>query len=364
MATMKFTFGLAVVLAASTAMARPLPDGLKITFAKNKVTATKDGVSVTIGSVTAVRMTKAELSDDGKDIKIKLEGTPSIENEMGEREQDDGLRQYALATVEGKLANAAGMGLSLKKKYADAIPHFTTAMQKDPLPVYITNLLSAQSLAGKLADADAVLAAHGRRIAPWIAWRLVVDPDLKALLGRPSAKLGATGTGKAKSKLFEGVAYSPLGFAAVEIVTNASMGDNSGPVDYALAFVDLKTGEQVFVLETETACALEDKACARKQAPVTAKRRAIAEKVLAMLDFQQVPDGYKTAVDEDEIASKDGRKVDIKNEMILVGGKKIPLPKDLPQIWGVAFVPKAVVLQTRDKNGDSFDIRLTAIPTP
>ncbi len=350
---------LGLVLSFGVATAKPLPPGLKVTFAKNKLIASQDGASVTLGTVAAKKLVSAELSDDGKQIKIKLAGLAPQTDDMGETIEDDGAREFALNVVEAKLANNLGMGLSIKKKYGDAIPHFTRAMQRDPeTPMYITNLLSAQSLTGKLADADAVIAQHGRRIAPWLAWRLAVDSDLKALSTRPSAKLGAKGTGKAKSKLFEQVAYSPLGFAAVEIVTNASMGDGSGPIEYALAFVDLKTGKQVFSLPTATDCNM-DKTCK----PST-KGRAVADKVLAMLDFDQVPGGYQEAMNKDVVVAKDGRKVDVKNQAIIVGGKKIALPDVLPEIWGVAFVPKAVVLETRDKQGDMFEIALTAIPTP
>lgn len=357
---MKHVLGLALVLVASVAEAKPLPTGMKITFANGKLTASQDGATVTLTSVKAKKLVTAELSDDGKTIKVKLDGIPTTTDDMGEEQKDDGLREYTLGSIEAQLANSSGMGLSIKKKYADAIPHFTRAVQKDPeAPVYITNLLSAQSLAGKLDDADAVIAQHGRRIAPWLAWRIVVDSDLKALSGRPSAKLGAKGTGKAKGKLFEKVAYSPLGFATVEIVTNASMGDGSGPTDYALAFVDLKTGKQVFTLPTGTTTGASDKAT-----PGSAKLRAVADKVLAMLDFDQIPDGYKSAASEDGLVGKDGRKVDLKNSQLIVGGKKIKLPDDLPEIWGVAFVPKAVVLQTRERQGDMFEIGLVTIPTP
>lgn len=360
MKRMKHVLGWVLVLAlGGVAVAKPLPAGLKISFAGGKLTATQDGATVTLASVKAKKLVTAELSDDGKTIKVKLDGIAPSTNDMGEEETDDGLREYGLSSVEAQLANSSGMGLSIKKKYADAIPHFTRAVQKDPdAPVYITNLLSAQSLAGKLDDADAVIAQHGKRIAPWLAWRFVVDSDLKALLARPSAKLGAKGTGKAKSALFEQVAYSPLGFAAVELVTNASMGDGSGPTNYAVAFVDLKTGKQVHSLPTATTCD-RDRSCK----PST-KGRIVADKVLAWLDFEQVPSGYQQAFDKDVVVGKDGRKVDLKNGEIVAGGKKIKLPDELPQIWGVAFVPKAVILETRDKQGDMFAIELVAVPTP
>lgn len=353
---MKHVLGLVVVLVGAIAEAKPLPTGMKVTFAKGKLTASEGGATVTLESVKAKKLVSAELSDDGTTIEVNLSGIAPVTDDMGETITDDGHRAYKLGVVEAQLANNLGMGLSLKKKYVEAIPHFSKAMQKDgDAPVYITNLLSAQSLAGKLADADAVLAQHGKRIAPWLAWRLVVDSDLKALVGRPSAKLGAKGTGKAKGSLFDKVAYSPLGFATVEIVTNASMGDGTGPTEYALAFVDLKTGKQVFTLPTEIDC--------MRGCKPNAKGRAVADKVLAMLDFDPIPDGYKSAASEDEITSKDGRKVDLKNSQILVGGKKIKLPDEL-SVWGVAFVPKAVVFETRDRQGDIFEIALTAIPTP
>lgn len=349
--------GMALVLVSAVASAKPLPTGMKVTFANGKLTASQDGASVTLTSVKAKKLASAELSDDGKTIKVKLDGIPVTTNEIGEEETDDGLREYKLASVEAQLANNAGMGLSMKKKYADAIPLFGKAVDKDPdAPVYITNLLSAQSLAGKLDDADAVIAKHGKRIAPWLAWRLVVDSDLKALATRPSAKLGAKGTGKAKGDLFDKVAYSPLGFATIEIVTNASMGDGTGPTDYALAFVDLKTGKQIFTLPTETKC--------MRGCKPNAKQRAIADKVLAMLDFDTIPDGYQSAASEETLSSKDGRKINTRSGEITAGGKTIKTPDEMGSIWGVAFVPKAVVIMTRDRNGDMFDIGLVAIPTP
>jgi hypothetical protein len=360
---MRSALVMVLVLAATPAFAKPLPPGLKVTFAKDKLTATQDGVSITLTTVKAKKLVSAELSEDGSKLQIKLDGIKPVENEIGEVEEDDGRREYALTAVEAQLANTAGMGLSIKKKYADAITHFARAVQKEPAPVYITNLLSAQSLAGKLDDADAVIAAHGKRIAPWLAWRLVVDGDLKALAARPSVKLGMAGTGKARSKLDEQVAYSSLGFAASEIVTNASMGDGRGPTERGLAFVDLKTGKQVLLLPTETTC--EDKACTKKYAPAALKQRAVADKVLAMLDFEQVAGGYHSAIDKDVVAAKDGRKIDFKASTIVIPGKKpLPLPPELPEAWGVAFVPKAVVFVTRERNGDVFDIGLTSIATP
>lgn len=354
---MKLALGMVLVLAGSAlALAKPLPTGMKITFANGKLTVAQGGATVTLTSVKAKKLASAELSDDGKTIKVKLDGIPTTTDEMGEETTDDGVREYKLDSVEAQLANSAAMGLSMKKKYADAIPLFARAVEKDPdAPVYITNLLSAQSMAGKLDDADAVIAKHGKRIAPWLAWRLVVDSDLKALASRPSAKLGAKGTGKAKSILFEQVAYSPSGFAATEIVTNATMGDGRGPTDYALSFVDLKTGKQVLLLPTESCTTKCNKA---------AKGRVVADKVLALLDFDQIPDGYQSANGGEELASKDGRKINTSTGDIVVGGKKLKTPDDLGTIWGVGFVPKAILLVTRDRNGDVFDIAATAIPTP
>lgn len=355
---MKLAFGV-VLLLAGTAVAKPLPAGMKVTFAAGKLTVSQGGATVTLTSVKAKKLASAELSDDGKTIKVKLDGIPKTTDDMGEEVTDDGVREYKLDTVEAQLANSAAMGLSMKKKYADAIPLFARAVEKDPeAPVYITNLLSAQSMAGKLDDADAVIAKHGLKIAPWLAWRLVVDTDLKALTTRKSAKLGAKGTGKAKSKLSDQIAYSPLGFAAVEIVTNGTMGDGSGPANYELAFVDLKTGKQLFTLPTAVDCYM-DKTCK----PNT-KGRPVADKVLAWLDFEQVQNGYHDAGSEEVFTSKDGRKVDLKNNEIIAGGKKIALPDDLPRVSGVAFVPRAVVIETSDQQGDHFEVELRAFPTP
>jgi len=347
---------LALLLAPAVASAKPLPQGMKITLVKKKLIVTQNGVSVQLG--TATKLASAELSADGKTISIKTDEEEAL--------------QLPLVTVEAKLENALGMTLHNKKKFAEAAPHFAIAAQRDPTkPLYATNLLSAQSMGGKLEDADKTLATYGKRAAPWFAWRLVVDPELKAIANRPSAKLGPATPGRATSKLVDTIAYSPLGFAASEVFTNASMGDGSGGSDTELAIVDLVSGQEVLRLPAEHTCGeSEGKACARKQAPITARQRKVADAILSQLGFDVVVDGYKDTADENTVVAKDGRKVVFDQGVKIIAGKLTKELVDLDKVYGVAFVPKAVVIISKDvihadeDGGSVWQALLTAYPTP
>jgi hypothetical protein len=146
-----------VLVVPSLALAKPLPSGLKITLAQNEVIATRDGVTVAVSDSTSQigKLVSAELSDDGATLQIK--GTSC----WGD---DPDTISVPLVLVEARFENVVGMKLLTKKQYANAIVHFALAAQKDPeSPVFATNLLSAQSLAGKLDDGD-------RTITRWIYW--------------------------------------------------------------------------------------------------------------------------------------------------------------------------------------------------
>lgn len=347
------------------ANAKPLPAGLEVKLVKGTVKASRDGVSVPIGA--ASKLLGVELSADGKDIVIKVPGNP----EMGE--DPETTETFALAKVEAKLGNAKGMSFQVKKKYADAVAPFTNAVQLDPQPVYITNLLSALSMGKKLDDADKVIAQHGKRIAPWLAWRLAVDKELASLVDRASTKALFPGGGKATSKLGswdkEKVAYSKAGFAAVEVYTNLMMGD---PYEssQALAIVNLATGEEVLRLSTETSCAPDSGCKQSKYNAANKKNRAIADKVMQQMGFEIA--GDLANYDAENPTSKDGRKiVDVKDggKAIAAGKSQIPLPDDL-EIKQAGFVPKALVLvhkvqtSSNEDGMGTWEMEVTAVPTP
>ena len=203
-----------VMVGTSVAAAKPLPAGLTITVKTNHLFASRAGITVPLFDSDDDHATRsyqtlrsAELSDDGKGLVLHADGcVDSVEDAI----------EIPHGAIEARLENVVGMQFHLKKKYPEAIAHFTTASQTDPAtPVYATNLLSAQSMSGKLADADATLATYGAKNVAWFAWRLAVDSDLDKLRGRPSAKPFAA---PRPTKLVfhdTDVAYSPLGLVAV-----------------------------------------------------------------------------------------------------------------------------------------------------
>lgn len=349
---MRIAIGLAWLLVPALASARPLPAGMKVSLAKGAVMVARDGVTVKVAAATS--LTGAELSEDGKVLVIRA-------NERIE---------IPLAKVEARLVNGRGMALHAKKKFAEAAPHFARAAQLDPAtPMYATNLLSAQSMGGTLDEADRTLATYGKRAAPWFAWRLVVDPELAAVAGRASAKFGPVG--KATSRLVDAIAYSPLGYAASEVFSNASMGDGSGGSDTELAIVDLTSGAEVLRLPAEHTCGEgEGAGCEKAQAPITAKQRKVADAVLARLGFEVVAGGYHSTMNEETAVAADGRKVTFDGTPKLIAGKVTKELGELDRIYGVGFVPKAVVIVSKDvvqadDNGLSiWQAQLTAYPTP
>ena len=204
---------LAFVLAASSpAYAnKPLPKGLTISFKDGVLYAARDGLVVPLlDDETALQaavgdFNGAELRDDGESIVVHAStcGGDYIAVRM--------------VTVDARFENLRGMRAHLEKKYDDAIVHFSAAVAGDNQNVYVTNLLSAQSLGKHFDDADRTIAKYGPRSRAWFAWRLAVDPDLAALRGRASAKpyVGATTTKLAVAALGrDDVAVSPLGFVA------------------------------------------------------------------------------------------------------------------------------------------------------
>jgi hypothetical protein len=345
----------------AVAVAKPLPAGMKIAVAKQQVMVSQGGATVPLFAdvrYPVTKVVKAELSDDGASLKVLLDACENLMNDA-----DEG-REVPLAEVQARLENAIGMSFHLKKKYADAITHFTAAVAADPRPVYVTNLLSAQARAGKLDDADKTLATWGKKLAPWIVWRLAVDADLKKLAGRPSAKLAADKPGKATSKLAGNIALSPLGFAAAEVVADMGFeGGPGGPTSYELVVVELSSGNEVLRLPTETVCdesgfesAAETKKCKKREAAAAAKNRKVVDPILATLGFETAKDAAREAHGDDEIKTPEG--------------KAFTVPDDLGYIENLWLVPKLAIYSIRKKlvtdcsGTGELHMVLTAKPRP
>jgi hypothetical protein len=281
----------------------------------------------------------AELTDDGK-LAIKYV-------QCDEESEDPTAIPFGI--VEAKFANLAGMAAHKKKKYIDAIAQFTIAAQKDPsVPMYATNLLSAQAMAKKLDDADKTIATYGKSQVPWFAWRLAVDPELKALKGRPSAKLGTEKPGKAKGDLHDKIAYSPLGYVAMELNTNLYDGMPPEHQTSDVVFVELATGKELLRL---------------------ASRKDI-NTVLAVLGFDVLPKAYVNTWDEKPVTAADGRKIEFDRgtATLTVGKSKTELSWD-EQIIGAGFVPKAVVGISRYRTSAGceegmYELGVVVAPTP
>jgi hypothetical protein len=304
-----------LLLVASTAFAKPLPAGMKIALQKERVVATSKGFTVPLWEtrVPVEKVISAELTDDGN-IAVMLA-------KCGETFDDP--ETIPLAVVEAKLANMAGMAAHRKKQYAEAIAQFTLATQKDAsVAMYATNLLSAQAMAGKLDDADQTIATYGKNRVPWFAWRLAVDPELKALKARPAAKLGAPKAGTAKGDLRDKLAYSPLGYVATEI--NIDLYDGiPTKVPSVVVIVDIATSKELLRLP--------------------AKNRKDANMMLALLGFDIVPKAYVDTYQETTVKAADGRMLELGDKPKLTVGKSATeLPWD-DRVVGAGFVPKGVV---------------------
>jgi hypothetical protein len=334
-------------------LAKPLPTGLAIRADGDKLIAAKHGIALTLVAAKVV-LRRAELADDGT-IAIKYQC------DAGGSETD---LEVPLAELDAKFENMLGMQSHAKKKYADAIPHFARAVELDAATaMYATNLLSAQSLAGRLDDADKTIAALRSRNAAWLAWRLAVDPELQALAKRASTKLAnARGTAKSSSA---GVAYSPLGMVASEVQVEIWMGIPDGSSSSILSIVDVATGAELLALPLEKTCPWDmeaamkgdphppplDKACARREAAKAAANRKIADRVLADLGFTIADKDVRRLRGDDgdelkEIVGPGGVKLLLGDKWRLIGrdGKTRELGPEPSSPKGVSFIPSGVVV--------------------
>lgn len=287
---MRLALPLLLVSAVASAN-KPAPKNLKVFMDGGKIWATRDGVRIQAidGRHTDyARVQKVELSDDGTTLFVWA-GQCDI---VGD---DETKNELATSDLEAKFENALGMKAHLAKNYDQAIAHFTKAVAAYELPVYVTNLLSAQSMGKKLADADATLAKYGPHAPGWMAWRLAVDSDLVALKGRASTVPFAIAKPGTAHGAKDDAAYSPVGIAAMGTaeIPEGIGGDFESFVDIIdtasnTLMVHASLGITCFNMPDDPELAKAFKACERTNAPLRAKRAKEVDALLAQLGLQPV----------------------------------------------------------------------------
>jgi hypothetical protein len=379
-----------VAAAATTAAAKPLPAGTKVVIVKNRPMVKQGALTVPLldddrqGAGTKITAT---LSDDGASIEASWD-------RCGMGDDPDSLEQLSvpLAHVTARLENVAGMGLHLKKKYAAAIPHFVTAAAANPdEPMFATNLLSAQSMAGKLDDADRTLATYGPRNPAWFVWRLAVDPELKAVKARPAAlALAAAKPGTMEvSELDKSAGWSAVGGGLVATLEYQGDGGPGAPLEQDLVIYDLGAHRGVLRLPLSTAAEECDVSppdpcggdsmvprCTQKQVAAIAARAKVADALLASLGFAVLPGAMaETPLDDTatEVKAPDGKsKVAVTQDKlhVTVGGKSFDVDRE-ERIDHVIFVKDQVLLEVSERHiffcdDDSFrsTLRLAAPSSP
>jgi hypothetical protein len=356
---MRTFVAMVVVLASTSAMAKPLPKGLSITIDKDgRLFAKRGDVTVPVfdpstssGARTFNGLKSAKLSDDGATIVMSVGDCAAM------REARDDL-EASLAEVEARIENVIGMKAHLKKKYADAIPHFAAAAKGDlGRPVYATNLLSSQSMANKLDDADHTIATYGIKNVAWFAWRLAVDSDLAALRGRDSVKpFTAVQTTKTTvNAIGDGIGASPLGlFANVEVI---SLGGN-GPGATDLVVFQLATNApQMRLPLSGGACVPQSEAfpCSKTDLARLAQQERAADGALAALGFQPVKVTWTDVwhVDNPKATSPDKKlAVVIKDDAITISrGKATKKVKPTDEPLRIGFADNLVLVEYKEQYG-------------
>ncbi len=247
----------------SAAEAKPLPSGMTVTLEKGKPFLKQLSLSVQlVENWEPWSEVKAELSDDGKQLELW-----SARCGMA-LDPEETPRRIPLEIVAAKLANAKGLALRAKKKYADAAASFEQAWKNDPAsPAYATNYLAALAMSRK-ADAASKLLESGMAsdFIAWFAYKLAVDPELKAVAATEAGKALRTPkpTKLTVKKLGDGAATSPLGVAAI-----ATADSNK---NLYLSFVQLASGTETMRLPIKTSAQI-----------------AQADKVLQVMGFEAAP---------------------------------------------------------------------------
>jgi hypothetical protein len=339
---------IAVLAAVPTlAVAKPLPQDMKAIVKGRKALIESRGVTVPVAdrdfALRGDDVKKIELSDDGKSVVVTYKPC------MG----DDETLSMPLASVAARIENSLGMLVHVKKKYDEAIAHFTLAASMDPdTALFATNLLSAQSMAGKLDEADRAIDTYGPKNPAWLAWRLAVDPELKNIKARPKALAATKGAkrGHARAKqLFDVVAYSPLGggLAATAVYESGDM-----LAQHSFVVTSVATGRELLRLPFDEACveapdAPPDMKCDKKALAANARNAKQIDELLATLGFE--PAGKWQEAGE-TTKSPDGTiVVELKDKLRVTRGKA---SRDYePVMWyRVAFVPNGMAMYVKHGN--------------
>jgi hypothetical protein len=238
------TIALAMLVAGPAALAAPLPASMKVSLRKGKPHLTVDSVTVLL----------VDSFDEWEDLSAELDGDGSLLLRraicsMPLDDNDEPIR-ITSSQLAARIANAQGMALHLKKKYADAATRFEQAQRDAPdVPVYATNRLSALVMSDAVDRANELLeGGMGSEHGAWFAWRLAVDPELKKLRTLAGARrFRADRPGKLTLKRLSAqqAGGSPLGVAAVR--TTDSRGGSF------VSFVHLTSGVETLRLPVKTA---------------------------------------------------------------------------------------------------------------
>ncbi len=344
-------------LASSLALAKPLPKGMKVFSKADKLYVELKGMTVAMLDSEAAaahifgKVQSAELSDDGKQIVVKVEDCS-----MGD--PDEGI-EFPLATIEARVENILGMKLHVKKQYAEAIPHFVTAVKQDPgTPMYATNLLAAQAMAKLFDDADKTLAASGPLNPAYFGWRLIVDPELVGLRGRPSTRTFVPEKPSTLTWANLGVATNPLGLIAVS--EWSFYGGPGAPGGEDLVIYEPKQGKLLLrlpVVALADACGGGGDGdggvrCTKQMTAHTAANTKVVNLVLSTLGFQKQPAIKLESSSDVKFVSAD-KQVSVEfvdkptAQMIVKRGKLTTSVPDVEVPKSISIAGNLVVLQYR-----------------
>ncbi len=362
----------------TAAIAKPLPKGMKVTVVNGRPMVVQGGQKVALlddereGSDTLT----ATMSDDGQSIHVAWDRCG-----MGDPDSMSQL-DVPMSHVTARFENLAGMAAHLKKKYADAIPHFAAAVAANPEPVFVTNLLSAQSMGGKLDDADKTIATWGPKMRAWFVWRLAVDSDLANVKKRaPALALAAARPGTAKSSDLQG----KLAVSGALVATQSYQGDGGpgAPVESDIIVYDTGAQRELLRLPLVTMddfCAeggTEDGSmpkCTKRQLASQAAHEKGADATLAALGMNVVPGAMMDPPpnDKGELKSPDGKTkvVDDGGALKVTMGGKTFEEQPMERLDKIAFANGLVLFQLSERHvflcdDDSFrEVLELAAPDP
>jgi hypothetical protein len=372
------TIVLAVLLIGAPALAKPLPKGMKVTVVNGRPMVVQGGHKVALldGEQEGGDTIEASLSDDDRTIHVTWDRCG-----MGDPDAMDVIDE-PMSHVTARFENLAGMAAHLKKKYDEASRRFAAAVAANPEPVFVTNLLSAQSMGGKLDDADHTIATWGPKMRAWFAWRLAVDSDLANVRTRAAATaLAAARPGTAKASDLDG----KLAIAGTLVATQGYQGNGGpgSPVETDVIVYDTAAQREVLRLPLATmedACdpdggddAMLPK-CTKRQLAAQAARTKAADAVLAALGMNVAAGAIvdPPADDKGELRSPDGKSkiVDDGGDLKVTAGGKTFETQPTDRLVKIGFANGQVLLELAVRHvyrcdDDSFrDELVTAAPDP